>query len=180
MQQLRRCTQSTRQAGWRHQRVAPRPIVRCNAAAAPGTASKTVSDLQKDIISLAGSKYGHDLDASTRAEASRSAGVVLVHATRDQHAHACKTSQTTPSASWEGQQAHTASACQPHRICATPCCLQIEAKVKQLEDLKVPVKVDTKLLTGSQWTTVYTTSTGDRPGLTCSCQVGCNWRPGWR
>jgi hypothetical protein len=34
--------------------------------------------------------------------------------------------------------------------------------VKQLEDQKVPVKVDMNLLTGSQWTTVYTTSTGDR------------------
>lgn len=91
MQQLHGCTQSTHKVGC--QRGAPRPIVRCNVAAAPGTASKTVSDLQKDIISLAGSKYGHDLDASTRAEASRSAGVVLVHATRDQHAHACNTFQ---------------------------------------------------------------------------------------
>lgn len=42
--------------------------------------------------------------------------------------------------------------------------LQIEAKVKQLEDQKVPVKVDMNLLTGSQWTTVYTTSTGDVQG----------------
>lgn len=111
MQQLRGCTQSTHKAV-RPLRGAPRPIVRCSAAAAPGTASKTVSDLQKDIISLAGSKYGHDLDASTRAEASRSAvGVVLVHATRDQHAHACNTFQTAPLGSWVGQQAYTASAC---------------------------------------------------------------------
>lgn len=40
------------------------------------------------------------------------------------------------------------------------CLLQIEAKVKELEGLQLPVKADMGLLTGSKWTTVYTTSTG--------------------
>lgn len=37
---------------------------------------------------------------------------------------------------------------------------QVQAKVKQLEDLQLPVKVQLDQLTGTQWTTVYTTSTG--------------------
>ena len=41
---------------------------------------------------------------------------------------------------------------------------QVEAKVKQLEALQLPVKADMALLTGSKWTTVYTTSTGKEQG----------------
>lgn len=40
------------------------------------------------------------------------------------------------------------------------CILQIESKVKEIEALQLPVKADMSMLTGSQWTTVYTTSTG--------------------
>lgn len=41
----------------------------------------------------------------------------------------------------------------------------IEAKVKELEGLQLPVKADMGLLTGSKWTTVYTTSTGTSSGM---------------
>jgi hypothetical protein len=40
------------------------------------------------------------------------------------------------------------------------CVLQIESKVKEIEALQLPVKADMSMLTGSRWTTVYTTSTG--------------------
>jgi hypothetical protein len=40
--------------------------------------------------------------------------------------------------------------------------LQIEAKIKEVEALRLPVKASIEALTGSQWTTVYTTSTGVR------------------
>lgn len=43
---------------------------------------------------------------------------------------------------------------------------QVEAKVKQLEELKLPVKAEMGLLTGTQWTTVYTTSDGEQPLVT--------------
>jgi hypothetical protein len=36
----------------------------------------------------------------------------------------------------------------------------ILSKVEQLEQLQVPVKVDKSVLTGSKWTTVFTTSDG--------------------
>lgn len=48
--------------------------------------------------------------------------------------------------------------------------VQIEAKVKEIEALQLPVKADMSMLTGSQWTTVYTTSTGTDIWLTCTKQ----------
>lgn len=36
----------------------------------------------------------------------------------------------------------------------------VQAKVKQLEALQLPVKVEQGALTGSKWTTVFTTSDG--------------------
>lgn len=38
--------------------------------------------------------------------------------------------------------------------------------MKQLEELKLPVKAEMGLLTGTQWTTVYTTSDGEQPLVT--------------
>jgi hypothetical protein len=38
----------------------------------------------------------------------------------------------------------------------------VQVKVKALEELQLPVKADMSLLTGTQWTTVFTTSTGVR------------------
>lgn len=37
----------------------------------------------------------------------------------------------------------------------------VQAKVKQLEDLQLPVKVEQDALTGTKWTTVFTTSDGE-------------------
>jgi hypothetical protein len=37
----------------------------------------------------------------------------------------------------------------------------VQAKVKELESLQLPVKVEQGALTGSKWTTVYTTSDGE-------------------
>jgi hypothetical protein len=54
---------------------------------------------------------------------------------------------------------HASTAC--HCAGLNPCVLQVEAKVRELEDLKLPVKVNQDLLTGSTWTTLYTTSTGE-------------------
>jgi hypothetical protein len=41
---------------------------------------------------------------------------------------------------------------------------QVQSRVKQLEGLQLPVQVQLDKLTGTQWTTVYTTSTGTSSG----------------
>jgi hypothetical protein len=53
----------------------------------------------------------------------------------------------------------------------------VQAKVKELEALQLPVKVEQGALTGSNWTTVFTTSDG---ALCCAtavmvlqCCMGC-------
>jgi hypothetical protein len=65
--QLQRRTQQARTGAPRVQ-CRPSPRVRCRAAAPADTASKTVADIQAAIISLSGSKYGHDLSDDTRQQ----------------------------------------------------------------------------------------------------------------
>lgn len=66
---------------------------------------------------------------------------------------------------------HVSTACQHSG--RNPVILQVEAKVKELEALNLPVKVNQDLLTGSTWTTLYTTSTGIPFG---SCSHSINQR----
>jgi hypothetical protein len=69
MQQLQRRLQQAHTGGAPRVQCRPSlPTVRCRAAAPADTASKTVADLQTAIISLSGSKYGHDLSDDARKQ----------------------------------------------------------------------------------------------------------------